>query len=784
MGIDPLIFEDGVSQETQKVDLSRYWKALKRRWWVVVITSVVVTVPWVIYVKQELPVYEATAVIRFKSYSGDSELLMNSRYQEITSRSFNERVVAELGLVLSIKQQDNQDAQIFRKQIFAKLSTDRNPVSGLYVLRFPDNGRFILYQAATEEQGEIELRKGNVLDATVDTVTVNGFSFQLANNPNRFPSEVVFEVGNFRSVVRSLQERIQVAMAQDGTRMEVSLSDNDPYVVTQTVNSLATLVVQESIKGRRMSYSEQRKILEGRLELAKRELDASELKLKLVNQRATVGSSDISLQDKLSRRAAVDRELSGLMGFRDTLKDLFAQLDGLQQSSANGTNGQNLETRRLIFRAIVSHQAFDANAAMILNRQRLEELERQRNEIVRLTGEDNFRAVELLRDIDRLHTQIEDLARSRLATLGREITQKQLELAQLEATLKQLPNEKAELSEVQREYEQKSRLYQDLYAQHQKALIDETVESETIDILDPAIEPEFPINHNKKAKAAAGGVFGVFLGIFFVFAWELLDRSLKTADDIKTHLKLNVLGTIPHVDFENVFDFQDHEKAKMIDQQLVTHDFSPTPIGEAYRSLRTSIIFSKKTGRIQTLLITSTSPGDGKSFTAANLSITLAQQKSKTLLVDTDLRRGVQHNTFGVSKEPGFSNFLAGTVLSAEIINETHIPNLSMISCGSLVPNPSELLGSLQMRRFLDEMRRKFDVIIFDTPPLNAATDAVVLGTQVDGVTVVVRAGKTNRDIARQKLELFHNLEAKIIGVILNGTTVDLAHEGYSYYHY
>jgi capsular exopolysaccharide synthesis family protein len=269
-----------------------------------------------------------------------------------------------------------------------------------------------------------------------------------------------------------------------------------------------------------------------------------------------------------------------------------------------------------------------------------------------------------------------------------------------------------------------------------------------------------------------------------VLLWEMMDRTLKTVDDVKGYLKLDVLGAIPQVAFDNVFDFQDHEKAKMIDQQLVTHDFAPTPIGEAYRSLRTSLIYNKKTGRLQTLVLTSTAPGDGKSFTAANLGITLAQQKSKTLLVDTDLRRGVQHNTFGVPKEPGFSNFLCGQVISADIINETHIPNLSMISCGALVPNPSELLGSLQMRRFLDEMRRKFDVIIFDTPPLNAATDAVVLGTQVDGVAIVVRAGKTHREVARQKLELFHNLEAKVIGVILNGTSVDLAHEGYSYYHY
>jgi capsular exopolysaccharide synthesis family protein len=293
-----------------------------------------------------------------------------------------------------------------------------------------------------------------------------------------------------------------------------------------------------------------------------------------------------------------------------------------------------------------------------------------------------------------------------------------------------------------------------------------------------------PINISKKTKAAGGLAFGFMFGIMIVLVWEMMDRTIKTADDIKGHLKLNVLGAIPQVAFDNVNDFQDHEKARMMDQQLVTHDFAPTPIGEAYRSLRPSIIYNTKTGRLQTLVLTSTAPGDGKSFTAANLGIALAQQKSKTLLVDTDLRRGVQHNTFGVPKEPGFSNYLCGQVISADIVNETHIPNLAMISCGSLVPNPSELLGSLQMRRFLDEMRRKFDVIIFDTPPLNAATDAVVLGTQVDGVAIVVRAGKTHREVARQKLELFQNLEAKIIGVVLNGTSVDLAHEGYSYYHY
>jgi len=142
------------------------------------------------------------------------------------------------------------------------------------------------------------------------------------------------------------------------------------------------------------------------------------------------------------------------------------------------------------------------------------------------------------------------------------------------------------------------------------------------------------------------------------------------------------------------------------------------------------------------------------------------------------------HNTFGVPKEPGFSNYLTDVVSLQNIIHETQIPNLSLITCGSLIPNPSELLGSHQMQRFLDEVRRKFDLVVFDTPPLNAATDAVVLGTQVDAVVLVIRAGKTDRDLARSKLELFSSVPAKVLGTVLNGTTADMAHPGYSYYHY
>jgi len=144
----------------------------------------------------------------------------------------------------------------------------------------------------------------------------------------------------------------------------------------------------------------------------------------------------------------------------------------------------------------------------------------------------------------------------------------------------------------------------------------------------------------------------------------------------------------------------------------------------------------------------------------------------------------VRVNRFNCPKKPGLTNYLTGVEPLERVVNETYVPNLSLITCGSLIPNPSELLGSNRMRRFVDGISKRFNFIIFDTPPLNAATDAVVLGTLVDGVAVLIRVGKTNRENIRTKLELFQNVQSKVVGVILNCAGVEVAHEGYSYYAY
>jgi capsular exopolysaccharide synthesis family protein len=209
------------------------------------------------------------------------------------------------------------------------------------------------------------------------------------------------------------------------------------------------------------------------------------------------------------------------------------------------------------------------------------------------------------------------------------------------------------------------------------------------------------------------------------------------------------------------------------------------PASEAYRTLRTNVTFVNAEQRqLQALVITSPGPGEGKSTTAANLAITLAQQGSRTLLVDADLRRPLVHRAFNLVQEPGLTDVLVGTSSLRESIRPNVVPKLDVLPAGALPPNPSELLGSEAMARLLETLRGQYDTIIFDSPPTLAVTDATVLGASADAVILVVRAGETDEVAAQRALQQLRRVQAKIAGTVLNGMQKrrDRYYNYYSYY--
>lgn len=215
-------------------------------------------------------------------------------------------------------------------------------------------------------------------------------------------------------------------------------------------------------------------------------------------------------------------------------------------------------------------------------------------------------------------------------------------------------------------------------------------------------------------------------------------------------------------------------------RHLIAEINQRSPISEQYRTIRTNLQYASVDNDLQTLLITSSTPAEGKSMTTANLAVVYAQQGKKVLLIDADLRKPTVHYTFRLDNLNGLSNLLVGDGHLNQIAESSSIDNLDIISSGPIPPNPSELLGSKMMQTLINEAKQQYDIIIFDTPPVLAVTDAQILANIVDGTVLVVRSDKTEYEAAIKAKETLEKSSAKLLGTVLN----DVEKKNGNYYYY
>ncbi|MDG5789294.1 CpsD/CapB family tyrosine-protein kinase [Evansella sp. AB-P1] len=225
-----------------------------------------------------------------------------------------------------------------------------------------------------------------------------------------------------------------------------------------------------------------------------------------------------------------------------------------------------------------------------------------------------------------------------------------------------------------------------------------------------------------------------------------------------------------------------NRNSKLSDKQrsLVAHFDQKSPIAEQFRTLRTNIQFAGVDKKIRTMMVTSSTPGEGKSTTIANLGTVLAQQQKRVLIIDGDLRKPTAHFTFQLPNQTGLTNVLTRQSSFDDAVKETMVPYLEVLTSGPLPPNPSELLGSKAMRDLVKELEMVYDYILFDAPPVNAVTDPQILSKLTDGVILVVRSGKTEEDAAKKAVESLKKVDATILGAVLN----DQKMKDSQYYYY
>lgn len=345
-------------------------------------------------------------------------------------------------------------------------------------------------------------------------------------------------------------------------------------------------------------------------------------------------------------------------------------------------------------------------------------------------------------------------------------------------------------------------------------------------VVDRARVPVRPSSPNKKRNLILALILGLGGGVGLALLFDFLDNSVKTSEDVERYAGLPTLGVVPKFSLEGankaysygrrlkgrkepkqigdgtgeavegvavagvetatipgaaapfVAEVEKAERPGSI--ELIPHYFPNSRLAESYRSIRTALLLSSADHPVKTIAVTSALPGEGKTVSAANLAITLAQSGKTVVVVDADLRRPRQHRLFKVKNTFGLTTYLTDSVELKKVVKSTDIPNLFLVNSGPIPPNPAELLGSDKMARFIKMMGEECDYLLFDLPPMLEISDALVLGAKVDGMVLVVWGDKTSREALKKAREKLDMLKVRTLGVIINNVT--LPHHGAYYY--
>lgn len=355
-----------------------------------------------------------------------------------------------------------------------------------------------------------------------------------------------------------------------------------------------------------------------------------------------------------------------------------------------------------------------------------------------------------------------------------------------------LPQKQLDFSRLQRNAVVLNQNYNLIRKKLEEAKINVASQVGKVQIIDYARLPGVSgQNHNR--TLIIGLIFGLGAGIGLAFGIELLDNTVKSVDDVARN-NLVVLGVIPSIGdpekrkkgiFFRKNIFLSASGSRGLRRRLMTREDPKSPVSEAYRSLRTSLLYSSSNKEPKSILISSAGPGEGKTTTVANLAITYANLGKKTLLVDTDLRRPVVHKVFELNREPGITTYLSSATDNyTSLIQDCEIDNLGIITAGIIPPNPSELLGSERMTKLVKELENDWDIVLFDSPPLVAVTDATMISKEIDQIIMVVKVGQTDKKAFAHTLTNLRNVGAPLGGIIMNAVTHKSSYGSYYYYYY
>jgi len=604
-------------------------------------------------------------------------------------------------------------------------------------------------------------------------------------------------------LLEQLAKRTKISPVRETDIIEIKAQASHPHLAAFMANTIADKYYQQSLSASKGEITEVREFLENQSESVQKELKLSEEALKNYQKLEEVAALSEETKELVKQLAAFEgmykeaqteyevylRRLESLKSqLSESKKHLVDNVSSISTPMIASLRQKLTELETL--RAGYLAQGFSPEHPKLLEvGQRLAEIKQKL-------------AVEAGRVLSSEYLPEDPLAYSQ--ELVTQILQLEIELesrkarqqilakivSEYNAKMNSLPDKSLMLARLERGAKVNENIFLMLKEKYEESKIQEAGQIGMLRIIDPAYPAPEPIKPKKKLNLLGGAFLGIFLGWGLALLKEKMDTSVKTMEELE-QIGHTVLANIPVIRGKNGSrsrkseeTFSQEQQAKQIASSLVTHFEPKSAVSEAYRTFRTNIQFAQLDKSVKTLLVTSPGPSEGKSTTISNLAITLAQQEIKTVLIDADLRKPVLHSVFGLSREKGLTHYLMGKAALEQVVRPTGIENLSLISCGALPPNPAELLGSQKLKELLERLKTEFEMVLFDSPPAMAVTDAVVLSTLLDGVVLVVSSGQTNRNSLRYAASALKNVGANLLGVVLNKIKMESLYGSYHYYHY
>lgn len=764
------------------------------------------------------PVYESAASVRIESQDAKGGLLaqmsglgdmglpglgseeVSTEMGVIRSRRITEPVVRSLALHVQLR-----EPEALRSEVLVVHDAPEDALPGDYSLRLQPDGAYRLEARKVRTASGEYTRSAPAVRAAagppqrVEIGTpfrIGGATLALAPQLRADPEEEIrFRILPFFEAVEALREEdLRVGRVDGSNLVSLEYRHRDPELAAATVNGITDTFVAHKLRTDSTDSRSREQVLREEVRAHEARLADLEDRMRRFQEQELMIAPEEQAAEQVKRVAAIQAEKDAMVVERNSLARLLTEIAREEGNSA-------------AYRKLATFPSLISNGAIQDLLQSLVELENERAELLVRRTPENSDVRGYTERIEELEAQLYRLGQDYLRNLDGTIAAADVTLAGFREEIAAMPAPVIQFARLALEQETLGEVYVILQTQLKQEQIQGAIERGTgeVRVIDRGIVPLEPVFPKPVVNLLLGTVLGLMLGTIAVIGRESLDSTVRSPAEARSaSAGLPVLGSIPRIrstagsgpatngkrrtPWERIATFPyrvvSPGSAGRGEGRLVTRWAPFHPASEAFRSLRTNLAFAGGERDPQVILVTSARPGEGKSTVAANLAVAFAQGGSRTLLIDADLRRGSLGGVFGLPREPGLSDALAGALTAPEAVQEVPLGErsaaLHLIASGRVTADSTELLASDGFERLLRELRGRYDRIVLDSPALQPVADASVLGRSADASLVVVRAGATPHDVLAEAVDLLLRVQARVGGIVLN-EAYEISDAGYGY---